>query len=138
MCRKKVGAELERYGLHAGDFHAAMGDGEIVMCGAETPGEIRFKAKVVESLKGLPTPFVRNEDVVATIFSAPTLDEAANGAIHAMARFLTDFVKLSINDAGMLMSLAGELKFCQVVDPEKTVRFEFPIAVLKQYGYQME
>ena len=130
--------EVEGALVGAGDFHAAMGDGEIVICGAETPGEIRFKAKVVESLKGLPTPFVRNEEVVATIFSAPTLDEAASGAIHAMARFLSDFVKLSINDAGMLMSLAGELKFCQVVDPEKTVRFEFPIAVLKQYGYQME
>jgi amidase len=124
--------------LGAGDFHAAMGDGEIVICGAETPGELRFKAKVLESLKGLPTPFIRNDTLVATIFSAPTLDEAVSGAIHAMSRFLTDFVKLSINDAGMLMSLVGELKFCQVVDPEKTVRFEFPIAVLEQYGYQLD
>ena len=55
-----------------------------------------------------------------------------------MSRFLTEFAGLSINDAGMLMSLAGELKFCQVVDPEKTVRFEFPLAVLDQYGFRME
>jgi len=121
----------------AGDFHAAMGDGEIVVCGAETPGQFKFRAQVVPALQGLPTPFLKNNSVVAAIYSAPTLDEAASGAIHAMADFLTKFVGLSINDAGMLMSLVGELKFCQVVDPEKTVRFEFPIHVLDQYGYQM-
>jgi amidase len=54
-----------------------------------------------------------------------------------MARFLTDFVKMPLNDAGMLMSLVGALKFCQVVDPEKTVRFEFPKSVLKEYGYEL-
>jgi amidase len=121
----------------AGDFHAVMGDGEIVICGAETPGEFTFKAQVIDGLKGLPTPFLKNDLVVAAIFSAPTLDEAASGATHAMANFLTEFVKLPINDAGMLMSIAGELKFCQVVDPEKTVRFEFPVNILEQYGFKM-
>lgn len=130
-----VGVDGALFG--AGDFHAAMGDGEVVICGAETPGEVRFKAQVVESLKGLPTPFLSNDEVVATIVSAPTLDEAASGATHAMADFLTKFVGLSVNDAGMLMSLAGELKFCQIVDPEKTVRFEFPLAVLEQVGFKM-
>jgi len=130
-----VGVDGALFG--AGDFHAAMGDGEVVICGAETPGEVRFKTEVVDSLKGLPTPFLRNDELVATIFSAATLDEAASGATHAMAKFLTEFVGLSVNDAGMLMSLAGELKFCQIVDPEKTVRFEFPLAVLDQYGFKM-
>lgn len=129
-----VGVEGAMFG--AGDLHAAMGDGEIVVCGAETAGTVRFRADVVD-LPGLPTPFVETSDVVATIFSAATLDEAANGAIHNMARFLTDFAALPLNDAGMLMSLVGELKFCQVVDPLKTVRFEFPKAVLKEYGFEM-
>jgi len=131
-----VGVEGALFG--AGDFHAAMGDGEIVVCGAETPGQLTFTAQVVPELKGLPTPFLRNDHVVASIFSAPTLDEAASGAIHAMAEFLTRQVGLSVNDAGMLMSLVGELKFCQVVDPEKTVRFEFPTEVLRQYNFQMQ
>ena len=52
-----------------------------------------------------------------------------------MARFLTEFAKFPLNDAGMLMSLVGELKFCQVVDPKMTVRFEFPKSVLADYGY---
>jgi len=97
---------------------------------------VRFKAEVVD-LQGLPTPFVETKDLVAAIYSAPTIDEAVNGAIHRMAQFLTDFAKIPLNDAGMLMSLVGQLKFCQVVDPLKTVRFEFPKSVLAKYGYAM-
>jgi len=93
---------------------------------------------VVDSLKGLPTPFVQTPDRVATIYSASTTDDAANGAIHRMAQFLTDFVNIPLNDAGMLMSLVGELKFCQVVDPLKTVRFEFPKSVLGEYGFRFQ
>jgi len=131
-----VGVEGALFG--AGDFHAAMGDGEIVVCGAEISGELHFRAEVVDSLKGLPTPFVQTPNVVATLYSAPTTDEAASGAIHRMAQFLTDFVKIPLNDAGMLMSLVGELKFCQVVDPLKTVRFEFPKSVLGEYGFRFQ
>ena len=35
------------------------------------------------------------------------------------------------------MSLVGNLKFCQVVDPLLTVRFEFPKSVLADYGFVM-
>jgi amidase len=35
------------------------------------------------------------------------------------------------------MSLVGQLRFCQVVDPLKTVRFEFPKGVLKEYGFTL-
>ena len=72
-----------------GDFHAVMGDGEIVICGAETPGEIRLKAQVVPELKGLPTPFVETPDLVAAIASAGSLDQAGNNATHNMADFLS-------------------------------------------------
>jgi amidase len=129
-----VGVEGAMFG--AGDLHAAMGDGEIVVCGAETPGSVRFKADVVD-LPGLPTPFIETPDLVATVFSAPTVDEAASGATHNMAHFLTNFAAIPLNDAGMLMSLVGQLKFCQVVDPLKTVRFEFPKAVLAEYGFHI-
>jgi amidase len=99
--------------------------------------QVRFKAEVVEHLQGLPTPFVETQDKVAVIYSAATIDEASSGAIHRMAQFLTDMAGIPLNDAGMLMSLVGELKFCQVVDPLKTVRFEFPKSVLEAYGFQL-
>jgi amidase len=106
------------------------------VCGAESAGEVRFRAEVVD-LPGLPTPFLENDEIVAVIAAAPTSDEAATVATHRMASFLTDFAGMPINEAGMLMSLVGELKFCQVVDPLKTVRFEFPRWVLRRYGYRL-
>lgn len=119
-----------------GDFHAVMGDGEIVICGAESPGEIRLKAQVIPELLGLPTPFIETPELIATVASAGSLDQAGQDATHNMAEFLTRYVDLPINDAGMLMSLVGQLKVCQVVDPQKTARFEFPRWVLKEYGFQ--
>ena len=120
-----------------GDFHAVMGDGEIVICGAETPGEVRLTARVIPGLKGLPTPFIQTPDLFASVASAGSLDQAGSDTTHNMADFLTHFSGLSINDAGLLMSLVGHLKVCQVVDPQKTARFEFPKWVLKEYGFQM-
>jgi len=120
-----------------GDFHAVMGDGEIVICGAESPGEVRLRAQVVPALKGLPTPFIVSADKVAAVASASSLDQAGTDATHNMATFLTRYAPLSVNDAGLLMSLVGDLKVCQVVDPQKTARFEFPRWVLKEYGYDL-
>lgn len=54
-----------------------------------------------------------------------------------MIDFLTGVGGMPLNDAAMLMSLTGDLKFCQVVDPLMTVRFEFPKSVLKDYGFEM-
>ncbi len=129
-----VGVEGALFG--AGDLHAAMGDGEVVVCGAETAGEIAFTARVVD-LPGLPTPLVENDELIAVIVAAATADEAAAVATHRMAKFLTDAVGIPLNDAGMLMSLVGELRFCQIVDPLKTVRFEMPKSILQAYGFRM-
>jgi amidase len=123
--------------LGLGDVHAVMGDGEIVVCGLEAAAEVTFCTRVLKETR-LPTPLVETADRVAAIYSAPTLDQAADGAIHAMARFLHEVAGLAINEAGMLMSVAGELKFCQVVDPMKTVRFEFPKTVLRAYGFSLQ
>ncbi len=54
-----------------------------------------------------------------------------------MLEFLTNVAGMPLNDAAMLMSLTGNLKFCQVVDPLMTVRFEFPKSVLADYGFAM-
>ncbi len=129
-----VGVDGALFGC--GDMHAAMGDGEVVICGAETPGYARIKADVVQ-IDALPTPFLENDDLVAVIASAETVDEAKDIAIHRMLDFLTAVAKMPLNDAAMLMSLIGNLKFCQVVDPLMTVRFEFPKSVLKEYGFEM-
>ncbi len=119
-----------------GDMHAVMGDGEVVVCGAETPGEVTLTTQVVD-IPGLPTPFIENDEIVAVIASAETTDEAYKMALDMMHGFLTKVAGIPVNDAAMLMSLVGNLKFCQVVDPLLTVRFEFPKSVLADYGYTL-
>ena len=129
-----VGVEGALFGC--GDMHAVMGDGEIIICGAETPGEVRLTTQVVE-IENLPTPFIENDEIVAVICSAESTDEAYKMAVHRMHDFLTKVAGFSVNDAALLMSLTGDLKFCQVVDPLLTVRFEFPKSVLEEYGFEM-
>jgi len=119
-----------------GDMHAAMGDGEVVICGAETPGEVTLTPQVVE-IPGLPTPFIENDELVAVVASAESSDAAYKMALDMMHGFLTKVAGIPVNDAAMLMSLVGALKFCQVVDPLLTVRFEFPKSVLADYGYTL-
>ncbi len=129
-----VGVEGALFGC--GDMHAAMGDGEVVICGAETPGVVRLTATVVP-VPGLPTPFIENDEIVAVIASAETVDAAYKDALARMLGFLTDVAGMPLNDGALLMSLVGNLKFCQVVDPLMTVRFEFPKSVLAKYGYSL-
>jgi len=113
-----------------------MGDGEVVICGAETPGEVRMTPQVVD-IPDLPTPLIENDQLVAVIASAETVDKAYKMALGMMHGFLTKVAGFPVNDAALLMSLVGDLKFCQVVDPLMTVRFEFPKSALADYGFVM-
>jgi len=117
-----------------GDLHAVMGDGEIVVCGVEMAGLVRLRLTLLKRAR-LPLPLVENEELVATIHSNEDLDQAAQGAIEAMASLLTELVGLPLNEAGMLMSALGQLRVCQVVDPLKTCRMEFPKWALERYGF---
>jgi len=120
-----------------GDLHAVMGDGEIVVCGVEIAGWVTVRLELLKSCL-LPLPLVENQDLVATIHSHEDLDLAAQGAIEGMARLLTGSVGLPLNEAGMLMSAVGQLRICQVVDPLKTCRMEFPKWALERHGFWME
>lgn len=123
--------------LSMGDLHAVMADGEIVICGLEIPGEVTVELAVIKGTS-LPLPMISEGEHVMTIASAPTLDEAAKMATIHMHRFLVEKVGLPNEEAGMLLSLVGDLRICQVVDPLMTARMELPKWVLKQYDYQME
>ena len=117
-----------------GDLHAVMGDGEVLVCGAETPGLVTIVADVV-SEPALPVPFLENDELYVVIASAGSIDDATKLANDLMIGFLTEVVGLSVNDAARLMTLTGYLKYCQVVDPQVTVRFEFPKWVLRELGF---
>ncbi|MDR3053600.1 MAG: acetamidase/formamidase family protein [Coriobacteriales bacterium] len=118
-----------------GDVHALMGDGEVLVCGAETPARVTVSFSVVDA-PAVPTPLLENDELFAVIASASTADEALHLATDLTHDFLTKVAGLSANDAGRLMSLVGNLRFCQVVDPQLTVRFEFPKAVVASLGFE--
>ena len=121
--------------LAMGDLHAVMGDGEVCVCGAEIAGEITVKVTVVKVDK-LPLPFLVTKDAAMAIYSAPGLDAAAEGTTLRMRSFLIEAVGMQPHEAGMLLSLAGDLRICQCVDPNKTCRMEVPLAIIDQLGYQ--
>lgn len=52
-----------------------------------------------------------------------------------MFEFLTNQVGIDPYEAGMLLTLTGDLAFCQTVNPKLTARMEFPKAVTAQYGF---
>lgn len=120
--------------LGVGDVHSLMGDGEVLVCGAESAAVVTLVADVVDE-PALPTPFFETEDLVSVIVAAATTDEAYKRACELFSGWLTSATGLTLNDAGRLMTLVGHLKFCQVVDPQVTVRFEFPKSVLAQLGH---
>ncbi|MFW6028834.1 MAG: acetamidase/formamidase family protein [Halanaerobiales bacterium] len=118
-------------GLFAlGDLHSVMGDGEVAVSGAETAGVVELKIELLKNKK-MPLPFLESEDKITTIASANTLDEAVKISTNNMVDYLVDNYNFDFNEATMLLSLVGDAKICQVVDPKKTARFEVEKKYLK-------
>ena len=119
--------------LAMGDLHAVMGDGEVCVCGAEIAGEVTVRVSVIKG-QPLPLPFLADDHHAMAIYSAEGLDAAAQGATLRMRDFLTGYAGMAAHEAGMLLSLAGDLRICQAVDPNKTCRMELPMDVLHSLG----
>lgn len=109
--------------LSMGDMHSSMGDGEIMGSGAEVAGEIEVEVEVLKD-SNLPTPFIETDELYVTIASRETMEEASHLALNNMVQFLQSKTELTYNQAGMLLSLAGDLKVSQAVNPNKTMRVE--------------
>jgi amidase len=123
--------------LSIGDLYAVMGDGEVCITGVEIPGYVTVRVFVVKNCK-LPTPFLVTPKDCLAIYSDNTLDEAAFNVTLRMREFLINEVGVDEHEAGMLLSLCGELCICQAVDPLKTCRMEVPMYVINQYGYEFD
>ncbi|ABR49072.1 Acetamidase/Formamidase [Alkaliphilus metalliredigens QYMF] len=117
--------------LAIGDLHAAMGDGEIMVSGVEVPGRVTVKVEVIKN-KQIAHPLLEDEGYFYTIASHEELLVAVKLATSEMQKHVMEQLKLSFNEAGMLLSAAGNVEVCQVVDPLLTVRFSMSKAVLKK------
>ncbi|MDN6162210.1 MAG: acetamidase/formamidase family protein [Atopostipes sp.] len=109
--------------LSMGDMHSSMGDGEIMGSGAEVAGEIEVEVEVLKD-SSLPLPFIETDDLYVTLASRETMEEASQLALNNMVKFLQKRTDLTYDQAGMFLSLAGDLKVSQAVNPNKTMRVE--------------
>ncbi|MTH54373.1 acetamidase [Bacillus mangrovi] len=112
--------------LALGDLHAAMADGEAAVCGVEVAGEVTVRLDLVKD-KRIPAPMIITDTHVMTLSSNEKLDDAAQQAVVKMAAFLERELNFSKEDAISLVSVAGDLKVCQAVNPKKTARVELPL-----------
>jgi len=117
--------------LALGDVHAGMGDGEAVICGVEVPARVEITVDLIKSPEYKPPrPVVEVGDIFATIGHGSTLDSACISALNDMLDILIFKIGISLEEATMLISAVGNLRVCQIVDPQKTARVEMPRMVL--------
>lgn len=118
--------------LAMGDLHAAMGDGEVSICGVEVPGEVTVTVGLIKGRQE-GWPMLETEEAWYVIASGKDLNEAADLAMEAMLKFLESRLPLSKSDIVSLLSIAGNLEISQIVDPLKTVRMSISKYVLEAY-----
>lgn len=119
-----------------GDMHAVMGDGEVSVSGAEVAGYATVTLTALPELS-VPNPLIENETHFGIIVSAESLDKAAELAVQQMVDLLASRTNESEADLVMLLSLVADVRVCQMVDPEKTVRFMVPKYVLDAIDFSL-
>lgn len=119
-----------------GDMHAVMGDGEVSVSGAEVAGYATVTLTALPELS-VPNPLIENETHFGIIVSAESLDKASELAVQQMVDLLASHTNESEADLVMLLSLVADVRVCQMVDPEKTVRFMVPKYVLDAIGFSL-
>lgn len=119
-----------------GDMHAVMGDGEVSVSGAEVAGYATVTLTALPELS-VPNPLIENDTHFGIIVSAESLDKAAELAVQQMVDLLASCTNESEADLVMLLSLVADVRVCQMVDPEKTVRFMVPKYVLDAIGFSL-
>ena len=119
-----------------GDMHAVMGDGEVSVSGAEVAGYATVTLTALPELS-VPNPLIEDDTHFGIIVSAESLDKAAELAVQQMVDLLASRTNESEADLVMLLSLVADVRVCQMVDPEKTVRFMVPKYVLDAIGFSL-
>ena len=116
--------------LAMGDVHACMGDGEIMVTGLEIPAEVDVQVEVLKGVS-IRNPMLETREACYTIASDEELEKAVFSAVYDMTQVVMRQLDMSLEEAGMLLSAMGNLQFCQVVDPKRTVRMEMKRSVLR-------
>lgn len=111
-----------------GDVHATMGDGEVCGAGVECGADVTIK---LDLLKDYPIqrPRIETSLEIMSVASAEGLNAAIKMALEDMVNWLQSNQGLSKEEAYVVISLAGDVRIGQVVDPAVTVRVAVPMGI---------
>lgn len=109
--------------LYMGDLHAIQGDGELNGTGLEVAGSIHFSVSVISDLIAR-RPIVINGRMISFIASHRSLEKAIEIAVDDAIEKLESYYSLDYCDAYRLLSLIGNIRICQIVNPRVTVRLD--------------
>lgn len=115
--------------LSMGDLHGVQGDGESVICAMEMSGTVTVKVDVLKNRQDIPMPFLVTKNHYITTAAHSSLDVCSIEAAQKMHRFLQNHSSLTDAQCGMLLSMLGNLRISQVVNPAKGCIMEFPIGL---------
>jgi amidase len=111
-----------------GDVHSAMGDGEVCGTGIECGADVTIRLGLRRDFP-IERPRLESPTEIMTIASAEGgLEEAIKIALQDMIAWLQRDKGLSPEEAYVLVSIAGDVRIGQIVDPAVTVRVAVPKA----------
>ncbi len=110
-----------------GDVHACQGDGEVAGQGIEIPAEILLQLDVEEDPLPVANPYVVVDGHLSIIASAPGFEECIHTAVNDMVRVVSARMEIGEAEARMLISLTGDVRISQIVNPLMTARVVMPI-----------
>ena len=115
--------------LGVGDVHSTMGDGEVCGTGIECGAEVTIRLDLRRAFP-IERPRLESPTEIMTIASAEGgLEEAIKIALQDMVSWLQKDKEVSAEEAYVLISIAGDVRIGQIVDPAVTVRVAVPKAV---------
>lgn len=115
--------------LSLGDIHAMQGDGESGLSALEITADVTLCCSLEEDLP-IKRPLAVSGGYVMTMADGATLDEAIKLALADMADLLAHRLDLSFSDAAMLISLVGDARICELVNPRMAAKVLVPTSVL--------
>jgi len=131
--------EVEGALFSIGDGHLAQGDGEVCVTAIEGPLGIACRFDLIkglhlpspefETMPGSLTPKGDEKGYFAAMGIDDDLYEATRKATRHMVERLTQMYNIGPEDAYVLVSVAGDLKISEVVDPNWVVTAYMPKAV---------
>ena len=110
-----------------GDVHACQGDGEVAGQGIEIPAEVILKLDTEPEPLPTDNPYIIRDSSVIAVASAETFEGAIHASLEDMIRIVSHTMQVDAMDARAIISLRGDVRISQIVNPLMTARVVMPV-----------